>query len=201
MKFKDFLDKLMKSNGKNNGKNNISYVIVIVLIGVLILLVSSFFTSKPTYSSNEITEKPVMDVSKDKDPLGAYEEKQKKDLENILSSIDGIGKVQVMITFESGREQVPATDINNSVNKTEEKDTTGGTRTNTQNNTGAKVVMKGSGSATEAIILKTLNPKVISVVIVAEGAKNKELQYKIMKTVSGLYNIPENKVDVYSMKK
>lgn len=197
MKFKDFLDKLMKKNGKTN----VSYVIVLVLIGVLILLVSSFFTSKPTYSSSETVEKAVVEAPKEKDYLIAYEEKQKKDLENILSSIDGIGKVQVMITFESGREQVPATDINNSVNKTEEKDTTGGTRSTTQNNTGAKVVMKGSGGATEAIILKTLNPKVISVVIVAEGAKNKELQYKIMKTVSGLYNIPENKVDVYSMKK
>lgn len=197
MKFKDFLDKLMKKNGKTN----VSYVIVLVLIGVLILLVSSFFTSKPTYSSNEPAEKAVVETPKEKDYLSSYEEKQKKDLENILSSIDGIGKVQVMITFESGREQVPATDINNSVNKTEEKDTTGGTRTNTQNNTGAKVVMKGSGGSTEAIILKTLNPKVISVVIVAEGAKNKDLQYKIMKTVSGLYNIPENKVDVYSMKK
>lgn len=197
MKFKDFLDKLMKKNGKTN----VSYVIVLVLIGVLILLVSSFFTSKPTYSSNEPAEKAVVEAPKEKDYLSSYEEKQKKDLENILSSIDGIGKVQVMITFESGREQVPATDINNSVNKTEEKDTTGGTRTNTQNNTGAKVVMKGSGGSTEAIILKTLNPKVISVVIVAEGAKNKDLQYKIMKTVSGLYNIPENKVDVYSMKK
>lgn len=197
MKFKDFLDKLMKKNGKTN----VSYVIVLVLIGVLILLVSSFFTSKPTYSSNEPAEKAVVETPKEKDYLSSYEDKQKKDLENILSSIDGIGKVQVMITFESGREQVPATDINNSVNKTEEKDTTGGTRTNTQNNTGAKVVMKGSGGSTEAIILKTLNPKVISVVIVAEGAKNKDLQYKIMKTVSGLYNIPENKVDVYSMKK
>lgn len=197
MKFKDFLDKLMKKNGKTN----VSYVIVLVLIGVLILLVSSFFTSKPTYSSNEPAEKAVVETPKEKDYLSSYEDKQKKDLENILSSIDGIGKVQVMITFESGREQVPATDINNSVNKTEEKDTTGGTRSTTQNNAGAKVVMKGSGGSTEAIILKTLNPKVISVVIVAEGAKNKDLQYKIMKTVSGLYNIPENKVDVYSMKK
>lgn len=197
MNFKNSLDKLMKKLGKNST----NYVIVLVLVGVLILLVSSFFKPKTTYSSNVKGEKPVVEESKVKETMASYEETQKKELENILSSIDGIGKVQVMITFESGKEQVPATDNNNSINKTEEKDNSGGTRVGTQNNTGAKVVMQGNGNSTEALILKTLNPKVTSVVIVAEGAKNKDLQYKIMKTVSSLYNISENKVNVYSMKK
>ncbi|MEW8955700.1 stage III sporulation protein AG [Clostridium sp.] len=196
------LKKFLKTLESKGLKKNFYNILIVLLVGILVLMIGSFFNSNTNTKGVAATPENVenKEVSKDEN-LSTYEQTQKNQLKYILSNISGIGKVEVMISFEGSTEHVPAMDNNNSISKTEEKDTSGGTRVNTQNNNGNKVVITNDGKNNEPFILKTLNPKVSGVVIVAEGAENKELQYKITKTVSALYNIPEHKVNVYSMKK
>lgn len=196
------LKKFLKTLESKGLKKNFYNILIVLLVGILVLMIGSFFNSNTNTKGVAATSEDVenKEVSKDEN-LSDYEQTQKNQLKYILSNISGIGKVEVMISFEGGTEHVPAMDNNNSISKTEEKDTSGGTRVNTQNNNGNKVVITNDGKNNEPFILKTLNPKVSGVAIVAEGAENKELQYKITKTVSALYNIPEHKVNVYSMKK
>lgn len=199
MDLKKFLNKLEKKGLKKNFYN----VLIVLLIGVFILLINSIFTNKKDLESSTAKVEDSNKVEEVGENLNVseYEQNQKTQLKYILSNIEGIGKVEVMISFESSEEHVPALDVNNSVSTTEEKDNGGGTRVNTQKNNGSKVVTSNKGSNNEPFILKTLNPKVTGAIIVAEGAENKELKYKVTKTVSSLYNIPEHKVNVYSMKK
>lgn len=194
MDFKKFL-KTLESKGL---KKNFYNILIVLLVGILIIITGSFFTSKGNAKGVVATtsNEEGKEVGNDEN-LSLYEQTQKNQLKYILSNINGIGKVEVMISFQGGTERVPAMDSNNSVSKTEEKDTSGGTRVNTQNNNGNKVVVTNN----EPFILKTLNPKVTGVFIVAEGAENNDLKYKITKTVSALYDIPDHKVNVYSMKK
>ena len=65
-----------------------------------------------------------------------YEETQKEELKNILESMSGVGKVQVMINFKSGESKVLAYDSSKQIVSTEEKDTEGGTRVSNQTNDG-----------------------------------------------------------------
>lgn len=199
MNFKEF----MKSIEKKNMKQSFYNVLIVLLVGVLIILVSSFFKTKDTSSLATTKEDKNLTISSENvnSALSSYEQNQKNQLKSILASIEGVGRVEVMITIESTAEKVPAVDMNKSTSTTNEKDNVGGTRSNIQNNDGTKVVMQNSGSDNEPLILKVLNPKINGVVVVAEGGENKALAYKIIKTVSTLYNIPEHKVNVYSMKK
>ena len=199
MDFKKLIKKLEKKGLKKNFYN----ILIVLLIGVFILLISSIFTNKQPIGKTDakVEESNKIEEVGDKTNMSDYEQTQKNQLKYILSNIQGVGKVEVMISFESSEEHVPALDVNNSVSTTEEKDNGGGTRVNTQENNGKKVVASNKGSNNEPFILKTLNPKVTGVIVVAEGAENKELQYQITKTVSSVYNIPEHKVNVYSMKK
>jgi len=130
-----------------------------------------------------------------------YEENQKNDLKNILKKIDGVGDVDVMITFESGEQKVPAYDKSTQISKTEENDTSGGTRVNNQNTDGSKVVMTTQDGDNEPFILTTYKPKVIGVIVVAEGAENSKTKYDIEQAVSKIYDLSLDKVNVYSMKK
>ena len=130
-----------------------------------------------------------------------YEEKQKNDLKNILKKIDGVGNVDVMITFESGEQKVPAYDKSTQISKTEENDTSGGTRVNNQNTDGSKVVMTTQDGDNEPFILTTYKPKAIGVIVVAEGAENSKTKYDIEQAVSKIYDLSLDKVNVYSMKK
>lgn len=130
-----------------------------------------------------------------------YEENQKNDLKNILKKIDGVGDVDIMITFESGEQKVPAYDKSTQISKTEENDTSGGTRVNNQNTDGSKVVMTTQDGDNEPFILTTYKPKAIGVIVVAEGAENSKTKYDIEQAVSKIYDLSLDKVNVYSMKK
>jgi len=130
-----------------------------------------------------------------------YEEKQKNDLKNILKKMNGVGDVEVMMSFENGEQKVPAYDKNSQKSTTEETDNEGGKRVNNQDTDGSKVVMTTSDGNNEPFILTTYKPKLRGVIIIAEGAENSKTKYEIEQAVSKLYNLSLDKVNVYSMKK
>lgn len=129
-----------------------------------------------------------------------YEEIQKKELKNILESMSGVGKVQVMINFKSGESKVLAYDSSKQIVSTEEKDTEGGTRVSNQTNDGTTVVMTNEGGDNEPFIVETYKPKIEGIMILAEGASDSKIKYDIQKAVSSLYGLSAEKVNVYPMK-
>ncbi len=129
-----------------------------------------------------------------------YEETQKEELKNILESMSGVGKVQVMINFKSGESKVLAYDSSKQIVSTEEKDTEGGTRVSNQTNDGSTVVMTNEGGDNEPFIVETYKPKIEGIIILAEGASDSKIKYDIQKAVSSLYGLSAEKVNVYPMK-
>ena len=199
MKKENFLKKF---NLKND-KEKISFLILICLILVFSYVVFSFFggDKKDVQTVAQVGaegEKPKEEKSKE---LSEYEEKQKDELTSILKKISGVGNVDVMITFESDETKVPALDRNKQTSTTEEKDKEGGERVTSQENDGSKVVITNNDEGNEPLILKTYKPKVVGVVVVADGAEDSKIKYDISKAVSNLYNLAMDKVNVYPMKK
>ena len=193
-------------NSKN--KNKTVNLIIIFLMGILMLITVSFFKtsdsnkSESVTSSNSESDKTEQTSTKDTSyNLNDYEKSVEDKLKSTLENIDGVGKVDVMINFESGEEQVPAVNVNDSTNTTNEKDNSGGTRTTTQSNNGSTVVITNDGEKSEPLIVKTYKPKVSGVCVVAEGAENKITALRISKAVVDLFDITEDKVNVYPMKK
>lgn len=181
--------------------NKFTYMIILIIIaGVMIFAVSYFNNPTPTFL-NISNDGPHQDVNNSGDYASfAYEDKVRGELKTILSKIKGVGEVDVVIHFEGGQELIPALDSEKSNTVTEERDSNGGNRVNNNNRDGTKVVMSNQGNSTEPLILKTYNPKIVGVLIVAEGADDNRLAYEITKIVSSLYDISENKVSVIPMK-
>lgn len=204
MNFKEIFEKI-KSETKEKifGNKIIANFLIVFLVGILILVASSFFKSTgnsgkslSVNSNPEIKEENIQNNKNSEE-----EEDLKFDLKNILQQTEGVGRVEVMIYFESGEEQVPAFNVNDSTNLTEEVDNEGGTRKTTQKNNGTSVVITNDGNQTKPLIIKKNKPKITGVLVVAEGAENKVTEYRIRKAVTNLFNIPDNKVNVYPMKK
>lgn len=173
-------------------------IIVALLIIAFILIAYNFFSSNNNKNNVTNNYNNANEVTKE---LEDYEKKQKEDLINILKQIDGIGSVDVMISFEGGEVKVPAYDTTVQNTTTEETDSNGGKRVNNTTNDGSQVVMTNNGSTDEPFILQTIKPKVVSVVVVAEGAADSKIKYDIEVAVSNLYNIGVSKVNVYTMGK
>ena len=188
-------------------QKNITNLIILLLLVIMFYLVVSYFTGVNNITKSEKTNlekvsKEDMNSNSQKDSeVLSYQEKQEKDLERILGKINGEGSVDVVINFQSSEVKVPAVDNSSQKSTTEETDSEGGTRVNSQETDGDKIVMSNSSNGSEPVILKTEKPEVLGVMVVAEGAEDSKIKYEITKAISSLYNISVDKVNVLAMKK
>ena len=181
-------------------------IAVCIVLGFVLIAMNVLLPSSKTLSNNKVSSGVTAEnaenspVTKETDEKN-YEEQQKTDLKNILKKMNGVGDVEVMMSFENGEKKVPAYDKNSQKSTTEETDNQGGKRVNNQNTDGENIVMTTSDGNNEPFILTTYKPKIIGVIILAEGAANSKTKYEIEQAVSKLYNLSLDKVNVYSMKK
>lgn len=192
-------DETKIEKSKNNKFPNVLIICLsVILVGILVVLGNDFFKSTSTVkitSSNKPSEENLIVNTKD------YEIAAENKLRSVLEDVDGVGKVKVMLTFDGSEEQIPAVNINDATSNTKEKDNSGGTRETTQKNNGSTLVITNDGVKNQPLIVKTENPKIIGVIVVAEGAKDKVIEMKIIQAVTKVYSITTDKVSVFPMKK
>lgn len=192
-----------KSAKSNNLYNFIVIALVVVLIGLGVSVVSdSFKAARATnLTLDESVSPELMDkVESNEQGIEEYGQQLEDELQGVLEKIDGVGKVDLMIYFESGEEKVPAQNVNDSNSVTNETDNNGGTRKINQDNDGRTVVMINEGDTTKAFVTKTYQPKITGILITAEGAKDKVTRLRIEQAVISLFNLSADKVQVYPMK-
>jgi stage III sporulation protein AG len=131
---------------------------------------------------------------------GVYDHIEIK-MKSILSKIDGAGEVDVMITYVSGAEIVPAVDLKKSDSSTQEKDTGGGTRNVDQHDYESEIVYyeKTDGCKTP-VVIKDLQPVIKGVIVVAKGGDNPQVKEKLTKAVQVLVDIPVHRIQVFKSK-
>lgn len=134
-----------------------------------------------------------------KDALTDYADAQEKKLAELLSAIDGVGKVEVMLTFLSSEELVVEKDAPTVRSNTIEKDSEGGSRTVTQFEMGDSTVYRSSSGTSEPYVVKTLNPRVEGVLVVAEGAGDDAVSSSIAQIAQALFGVEAHKVVVMPM--
>lgn len=188
MDFKKLMDYF---KGGNKKKNLFTNIIILGLIGVLVVIVSSFFSSTDSLLTSQNSKKQETKIENESSSqnIENYETSVENKLKNTLEDMDGVGKVQIMLYFESGEEQVPAFNVNKSTSTIDETDNSGGKRTTTQNSDGDTVVMSKDGDKESPLILKKYKPKVTGVCIVAEGAENEATKLSITNAVVDLFGI------------
>ena len=171
-KIKDAINFMLKSDGKRA-----KIIVAMGFVAIVLIAFSSFFQS----NDNKATEKEEsFDYSQ-------YSDETKKQLTNIVSSIDGVGDCEVMITFEYSSENVYATD---SENKNDE---------NSQSNKD-EYVLYDSQSGEKALLIKEKYPTVQGVSVVCSGGDNVEVREAVINTVTSLFNISANRVSVSKIK-
>ena len=103
---------------------------------------------------------------------GSYEAQMENRIRNILKSVDGVGKVDVMVVLKSSSEKVLRVDRSTNTSTTQEKDSGGGTRDVTNNQIQENTILAGSGSGSSTnapIVEKELSPEISGIIISATG--------------------------------
>lgn len=122
-------------------------------------------------------------------------------LEGSLSSLDGAGEVEVLITLKESEERILAKDIPTVSSSTIEKDAQGGTRTVLEDKQEESTIYTVNSSGREVpYVSKIVQPVVEGVVVLAQGGDDAEVRQNIIETIQVLFGIDANKIRVVKMK-
>ncbi len=200
--FRKLMDFIKGMISRKEKKKLIENSVIVIIIGVIIIVAGgTFFNSsakKSVEPENRSDSGESAETFSKTDSKSEGISEVESRIEKVLSKIDGAGKVTVMVTYASGKEIVPATDVKKTENGTVEKDSGGGTRDIDQNEYESKVVYEEiQGGGKKPVVLKEMLPDVKGVLVVAEGAADILVRDSLTRAVQVLMDIPIHKIQVF----
>lgn len=151
-------------------KKSIYFIIGILIAGVMLLMGNN--SEIKTISKAENTS--AVNIN--------------KELEKILSEVEGAGRVKVLINYNQSGEKILAYDMESNINEKE---------SGKENNSKSEVVYDGNKMP---VILKEYMPKVEGVIIVAQGGNTENVKKQLIAGTVALLGIDEHKIEVLKMK-
>ena len=151
--------------------------LIVILAGIVLLsLQSGRKTTRGTAAAaNDTYETTDISFMEDK-------------LEKILSSIEGVGKTEVVLTLKSGAERILAADTDIAASGEEVLSSSRET-----------VIISSSGSGETPVVVKQLMPVYQGALIVCQGGGNAKTQMLVTQAVSALTGLGSDKIQVTKM--
>lgn len=154
------------------------------ILGMLLILAGNLLGEKKESSLN----------TAESENADSFVAKAEDRLSSLLSEVDGVGKVRVMITLESGSESVYAVNEN----QTQQAVTTyaGGSPSREEENgkTEQSYLLVDTGSGKAPIRIKSTQPVIRGAVIVCEGASDPVTRAAVSEAVTTALGIGANRV-------
>ncbi|MCL2053300.1 MAG: hypothetical protein FWG90_02510 [Oscillospiraceae bacterium] len=146
--------------------------------GLIIMVLIAMYDGKPKKADTPEINPDIHFVSSD-----LYAAQMEDRLRDVLMSIKGVGKAEVLLTLTSTEEFVYVETVKKSGAQAE-----------------VSYVILDKGSQKEALVRKVNKPAVNGVIIVCEGGGNSKTSEKIHRAVSTALGIPTNRIFVAEMK-
>lgn len=180
-------DRLKEKLGKLKRIKNIELILCIILLAVILLVYGLVREAKKNDDGSTGTVATVAERT-EAERLGA-----------VLSDIKGAGQVSVFISYDGTGETVYAYD--STKNTTVREDNSGGSTltTTVTEETNVPVFVTVDGVKTP-LISKKLSPKILGVVIVAEGASDISVRLQLVKAAASALNVEEKIIEIFIMK-
>ena len=152
-----------EKDSKKRNENLIAFLIILVITLIIINKILSEDENK-NETLNENNAELVTQSTTDVEEISIDDENLKNELENILSKISGVGKVEVLLTYSESSSVLPLYNesISSSVSTSAD-----GTTTETTNED--KEIF--TDSSNEAVIEKYIMPKLEGAIVIAQGAR------------------------------
>ena len=157
---------------------------------ILALYISTLLPKAPAVQTNSSSAQDV-------ETLRSEQELEDR-LQTVLSSIRGAGRVEVMITYETGPELVTAMSKDTNSNKSQSVDEGKQSSTEQQTESQKPATVSGSGG-TEPIVLTEKQPAVRGVIVVAEGAANIAVRMDLQRAVQTVLSVPLSSIEVFEL--
>lgn len=197
--FKDKLKSLVKTEDGKNKKNIENAIVFIIILVVTIIIINTIWNEDKTDNTKTVQNDNANLVSSEPEN-NVVEDSTQKNLKQILSKIDGVGKVEVLITYSESSQVVAMYNEKYKESQTEEGDTNGGTRVIQEVNKDKEIIYQEENGEKVPITEKIVMPKMEGALIVAEGANNASVKTNIIQAVEALTGLATHKIQVLEMK-
>ena len=166
------------------------------LAGLLLLVIAAPVKQKEQKKTQE--EVTVQSQEPTDDQIRQSYEKQ---LESVLSQVEGVGTVQVAVAMEStGKKQVEK-DSPEDTSTSSEKGDSGTARTSQTVTTGETTVYEDTGDGGQTpYISSSIYPEIRGVIVVAQGGGNPVIVQQIQEAVMALFHVEAHEIKVLKMK-
>ena len=145
------------------------FVLLVVLVGVILMLLPVSSKTKETAAGDSQTPQEAFD-------LEAVEQR----MEEVLGKIDGVGKLRLMLTLQSGTRLTLAEDTQRDQERTQQETVT---------------LNRGSGNQ-EIVVTNRYYPVYQGAVVVCQGAGSSAVRLAVTETVQALTGLPSDRIMV-----
>ncbi len=145
------------------------------------------------------------DEAKEVKAMAAVKEEKTDTLEDrlevILSKTEGAGKVDVLITYKTGKELVVAQQLSEEDTSTKENAVKGDERDiKSSLKESTYVIMENSDGSQTPLVLKEMEPEIEGVIIVAEGGDSIIVKNNLIAAAQAALGVSTHKIQVLKMK-
>lgn len=199
-----FKNLFAKKEGESNKKRLENIVVFIVILIITLIVINVIWNGEDSSNTND---KQTTDVNKRLVQTEVTNEENSStsiddivvNLEEILSKINGVGKVKVMITYSETSKTVPVYNEESTEENTEETDSEGGTRKVTQTDVKKEVVYEEDDNGKKLITQSVISPSIEGAIITAEGAGDPTVKTNIIQAVGAVTGLATHKIQVFQM--
>ena len=194
---KKYFSKIFENTTNKKKIENLVFFIIILIITLIILNYIWNGKSDKKSDDNNISKESVLATS-NKENIDSKEELI-KDIEQILNTIKGVGKVNVLINYYESSSIIPLYDETTTTNSSEEGDGAGGTRNVTEVQSQKDVVFSESSGKKEPVIQKKQTPVIQGAIVTAQGAGNSNVKNNIINAIAAITGLTIDKIQVFEM--
>lgn len=152
------------------------YVILVAVVGVLLLMWPTSEKAETTGTVSEVTER--------QESL----REQEKEMEEILSKVNGVGRVDVMLTLQSGSELVLASNTtlrySGSPHNPDDYDRS------------SETVTVSGGSGSDVVVTQEKSPQYRGALVVCDGGDNDAVRLRVIEAVAALTGLGSDRIAV-----
>lgn len=189
------------SEKKSGNKRKIENIVFLIIILVITLILMKYIWKDNT---GDLKTKKENNMYIESSEITSNNDAQKYELEEkmekILSTIKGVGDVNVFINYSESSSSIPLYDESTTTSTTTEGDSSGGTRNTVETENQKEVVFTEKSGTKDPVIQKTTMPLIEGAIITAQGANNAEVKTNIINAVQAATGLSIDRVQVFEMK-
>ena len=212
--FKDKLNKIIRKKdsedteeNSNNKKKIENLIFFIVILIITIIAINFIWNDKKEISDDQNIESDrtktlaTKDLKINNENTQVIEENSlSKNLESILSEMQGVGDVKVFINYSESSEVVAMYNENSKSSTTEETDTSGGVRKIQETDTQKDIIYQEEDGVKKPMTKKVVQPKIEGAIITAKGVNDIDVKTRIIQAVEAATGLATHKIQVFEMK-